>query len=58
MKSSRTTLYTLIFAVLSTTTLAFATQAPQPMQTRAVASAEPMPVIELPRVEIIGHRVR
>ncbi|MDQ2733458.1 MAG: hypothetical protein M3Y55_00380 [Pseudomonadota bacterium] len=58
MNSSRTTLYTLIFAVLSTATLAFATQAQHQEPNRAAASTAPMQVIELPRVEVTGHRIR
>jgi hypothetical protein len=58
MNRSRTTLYTVIFAVLSTATLAFATQVQHQASTRVAASAEPMQVIELPRVEITGHRAR
>ena len=58
MNSSRATLYTLIFAVLSTATLAFAVEAQHPASTRVAANAEPMQVIELQRVEITGHRVR
>jgi hypothetical protein len=54
---SRLTLSAVVFAVLGTASLGFAapSQLPRAMSRTAVA-AEPLQVIQLPRVEIIGHR--
>ena len=56
---SRLTISALVFAILGAATLTFAAEA---QQQRAVASRHNMvqtptnPVVQLPRVEVIGHR--
>ena len=57
MNSSRITLHALVFAVLSTASLAFATQV-QRHDLASAAPAEPMQVFVLPTVQITGHRMR
>lgn len=57
---SRLTACAALFAILATATLAYAAES---QQHRAAvrpdaAAAEPMPVIQLPAVTVIGHRVR
>jgi hypothetical protein len=53
---SRLTASAALFAILATAGLAFAAEAQQrPAVTRATA-ATAMPMITLPRVEVIGHR--
>lgn len=61
---SRLTLAAAVFAVLGTASLTFATEAPagrtagsrQAVSLPAATSA--MPVIVLPRIEVIGKRIR
>jgi hypothetical protein len=52
---SRLTACAALFAVLATTGLAFAAEAHQHPARHAAPSA-PLPVITLPRVEIVGKR--
>jgi hypothetical protein len=55
---SRLTAAAAVFAILATAGLGFAAEAQQrPTPARAAASAEAMPTITLPRVEITGHRL-
>lgn len=49
-----------LFAVLATTTLAFAVEAPakRPAAARTVVDATAAPIVVMPRVEVIGRRSR
>ncbi|MDQ6638525.1 MAG: hypothetical protein M3Z15_02525 [Pseudomonadota bacterium] len=54
---SRLTASAALFAVLATAGLAFAAEARQRPVTPRVAAAASMPMVTLPRVEIIGKRL-
>ncbi len=54
---SRLTTAAALFAVLATATLAYAVERPV-ARSAALAPAGDMPVIVLPRVEVIGHNLR
>jgi len=57
---SRLSLAAAVFAVLATATLTFATEVQhERLETsRAAGGAAPAEVIQLPRVEVTGHRAR
>jgi hypothetical protein len=52
--TSRLTALAALFAVLATATLTFAAS---DLQASGAASKRQIPVVQLPRVEIVGHRV-
>ena len=52
--TSRLTAFAALFAVLATATLTFAANATNP---GVIPAAKPVRVIQLERVEIIGHRL-
>jgi hypothetical protein len=56
---SRLTAFAVVFAVLGAASLSFAAQVQSQRQLEeASLDASPAQVIELPRVEVIGHRSR
>jgi hypothetical protein len=58
MMISRLTIAALVFAVLGTASLGFAVQAQSHELKGASIDVGTLPVIQLPRVEVIGHRSR
>jgi hypothetical protein len=54
---SRLTAYAAVFAVLSAATITFASNNAAQHGTSARAESAALPVIQLPRVEVIGRRV-
>jgi hypothetical protein len=56
---SRLTTFAVVFAVLGTASLAFAARVQSRIELERISlDARPVQVIELPRVEVIGHRSR
>ncbi|MBC7468779.1 MAG: hypothetical protein H7322_05585 [Ramlibacter sp.] len=55
--TSRLTAFAALFAVLATATLTFAANATNPGVGPSAPAAKPVRVIQLERVEIIGHRL-
>jgi hypothetical protein len=56
---SRLTTFAVVFAVLGTASLGFAAQVQSRIELeKALPAAGTVQVIELPRVEVIGHRSR
>ena len=53
---SRLTTLAAAFAVLTTAALAFAASTPQRHHAERASVAQAMPLIQLERVEVIGHR--
>jgi hypothetical protein len=56
---SRLTTFAVVFAVLGTASLAFAAQVQSRIELEKISlDARAVQVIDLPRVEVIGHRLR
>ena len=54
---SRLTACAAVFAVVAAATITFAADARTRSASEAVAAVEPMPVVVMPKVEVIGHRI-